>query len=312
MSTPILRPVYLIEELGELGRLPDGSIINVGGVVGPNFTVGGRGLLFDDGSSTSAGSGTGFTLQVAYGNSAVPAQIDLTMGKNIVFNAINQKKFIFDAGTGTVTIEGDLNVLGLSNVIEGTVSNLDQVNILPPVGNVPALTIEPMVGITPTANLVEIKAVNGGLNVFSVLPSGTTQVTNLIIDGTLNGTAVQTIVDHLNASTSPAKHTADQISFVDTGLANVHGSDVQTALASIDSKLSTIGVGNVTGFEYVQITPADTWTINHNVGSRRIQSTVWDEAYEAIFPDQILSVDNNTVTIRFSSPQAGRAILMIF
>jgi hypothetical protein len=60
-STPsvplrIHKPVIHIEELGEQGRLPDGGLINAGGVEGPNFTVGGKAIILADGTA-SDGSG---------------------------------------------------------------------------------------------------------------------------------------------------------------------------------------------------------------------------------------------------------------
>lgn len=54
--TAVYKPAVVIEELGELGRLPDGGIVNIGGVQGPNFTVGDKGVILDDGSSSSDGS----------------------------------------------------------------------------------------------------------------------------------------------------------------------------------------------------------------------------------------------------------------
>lgn len=56
MSAPIYKPVVHIDELGEQGRLPPGGIINAGGTEGPNFTVGGKPVIFADGSA-SDGSG---------------------------------------------------------------------------------------------------------------------------------------------------------------------------------------------------------------------------------------------------------------
>lgn len=58
MTAPIFKPAVVIEGLGELGRLPDCAIINAGGTSGPTFTVGGRGLLFTDGTSSSGSGGT--------------------------------------------------------------------------------------------------------------------------------------------------------------------------------------------------------------------------------------------------------------
>ena len=50
------KPAIVIEELGDLGRLPDGGVINAGGVQGPYFTVDGKALIFADGTATD-GSG---------------------------------------------------------------------------------------------------------------------------------------------------------------------------------------------------------------------------------------------------------------
>ncbi len=233
--TRVFKPIYLDEALGELGRLPDNSIVNIGGTSSTTFTVGGRALLFEDGSSTGPSTGVGFTLQVAYGTSLVPAQINTIAGKNIVFNATNNNKLVFNADTGAVTI-----------------------------------------------------------------------------DGLLNGVPVADLINHINASLSPAKHSAEQISFDDSGLTNVSGSNVQAALESIDSQLTTIGVGNVVGFEYIQVAPATVWTIVHNVGSTKVQATVWDETNAAILPDAITIIDGTTVYVVFASPQAGRAVLMLF
>ena len=312
MSSPqVLKPIFLSSE-GELTQLPDGSIVNIGGVAGPTFTVGGRALLFEDGTSTNPTPGTGFTLDVAYTNSTSPATINLVSGKDLVFNALNSKKFIFDASTGTVTIEGDLNVLGESNVVEGTVSNLDQVNIQPPLPTTVGLTIQPMVGITPTVNLFEVSAVAGGPLVFSIGPTGTTTVTDLVIGGTINGVSAQDLIDHIDGATTPPKHTGDQVAVDDSAFVNISGANVQSVFESIDSQLNALAVGNVIGYEYVQNAPSMVWSIQHNSASTKVQATVWDETNTAILPDAMTIVDGNTVFITFGSPQAGRAILMIF
>ena len=54
--TVVHKPAIVIEELGELGRLPDGGVINAGGVEGPYFTVNGQGVILADGTA-SDGSG---------------------------------------------------------------------------------------------------------------------------------------------------------------------------------------------------------------------------------------------------------------
>lgn len=313
MATRVFKPIYRNDQDGELGRLPNGGIINAGGVTGPTFTVGGKGLLFDDGTSTGGGSSVGgFTLQGAYNNSVAPATINLTSGKNFVLSALNSNKFIFDAATGSVTIDGDLTVLGESTVIEGTVSNLDQVNIRPPDNTTVGLTIQPSIGVVPTVNLLEIAAVYGGPLVFSIGPTGVTTVGELNVTGTINGTPAIDLISHLDAAPTPAKHAASQISVDETSLTNVNGSNVQAALESIDSQLNAIGAGNVSGVEFTQNAPAAVWPIVHGKNSTRVQVTVWDETNSAILPDAMTIVDVNTVYIVFTSPQAGRAVLMIF
>lgn len=57
MTEKIFKPVIVIEELGELGQVPDGALINIGGVVGPNFTVGGKSVVLSDGTLSGNGGG---------------------------------------------------------------------------------------------------------------------------------------------------------------------------------------------------------------------------------------------------------------
>ena len=58
MTQKIYKPVIVIEELGELGLAPDGGVINIGGVIGPNFTVGGKSVVLSDGTLSGDSSGT--------------------------------------------------------------------------------------------------------------------------------------------------------------------------------------------------------------------------------------------------------------
>ena len=84
-----LKPV-LLESDGVFGQLPNGGIINAGGTSNHTFTVDGRGLLFDDGTSTGTGGSGSFanvTLQLAYNNSPNTggvAGIQLAPGKDFV------------------------------------------------------------------------------------------------------------------------------------------------------------------------------------------------------------------------------------
>jgi hypothetical protein len=50
MNDKVLKLLYLNRDLGETGLLPDGAIVNIGGVSGDNFTIGGKGVMLADGA----------------------------------------------------------------------------------------------------------------------------------------------------------------------------------------------------------------------------------------------------------------------
>lgn len=61
MTTPVFQPVVVLEEYGELAKLPANGVISAGGTAGPNFSVGGKALIFSDGTATD-GSGQVITV----------------------------------------------------------------------------------------------------------------------------------------------------------------------------------------------------------------------------------------------------------
>lgn len=119
MSVRVYKPTYVIPELGELGRTPDGGISNIGGTINPTFTVDGKGLLFDDGTSTSGNPSAGLTFQRIYNNSATPVVVNMVPGKDLVFNA-GGETFIINSATGNVSITANLVVDGLINGVDLT------------------------------------------------------------------------------------------------------------------------------------------------------------------------------------------------
>lgn len=115
MSTIVVKP-FVLEADGVFGQLRNGAIINIGGTANPTFTVGGRGLLFDDGSSTAPGA-SGITLQSAYNtspavNGAAQIILDATKDFQIVNGTNPNLSFTVDATTGKVTVAGPLDVTG--------------------------------------------------------------------------------------------------------------------------------------------------------------------------------------------------------
>lgn len=317
-TTPILKPVYRVDALGELAVLPDGAIINIGGVVGPNFTVDGKPLLYADGTATD-GSPVGhiqIDLQTVYTNSVGEAFVDFTSGKDLVFQATNGKQFRFDADTGLVTITGGLTVLGDTTTVITSPVDSDRVHIHPTSGNYVPFLIEPRAGVTPVENLAEVSVINGGEPVFSISAAGVTTIDSLIVNGTINGIDIEVLqqqfLDHFNLDTPGIRHKADQISVDTTGLAPITGDTVQEAIESIAISLSNVSASNVRAYEHIQLLPATTWTILHSQNTRRIQITIWDNSDEVIFAEDIKIADVNTVTITYNSPVTGRAILMLF
>jgi hypothetical protein len=126
-SSDIKRLVYL-NTLGRLHRTANGDIVNIGGTSHTSFTVNGKGLLFDDGSSTSPGgpgSGIGsVTLQSVYNNqhnSAGKAIVVLNTNQDISWRTADQlHHFTMNATSGDITFNGLLNGVDF----DGLVSNV--------------------------------------------------------------------------------------------------------------------------------------------------------------------------------------------
>lgn len=57
--------------------------------------------------------------------------------------------------------------------------------------------------------------------------------------------------------------------------------------------------------KYTQSTPATTWTFTHNLGEPNPNIQVFDSNGYVVVPSYILSVDNDTIQVHFSSAQSG-------
>ena len=297
MPVNVLKPTYVIGNLGELGVMPDGSIVNIGGTINPSFTVGGKPLMFADGTSTDPSNPTNFfTLQKAYDNSQ-SGVVNLTANKPFGATALNGNQLIINATTGDVSITGE-------------VSGIAKLSIAPKQADVVAIKVLPVPGITATSNLLELwNDTTSTQPVFSVSANG--NVTARL----LNGVDITSFYSQFVAHTSSAqgiKHSAQQISVDSSTLVNVSGANVQQVIESIDSKLSSSGTGGVHGFEYEQISPAIIWTIQHNKNSRKVQLTIWDNDDQTILADTVTIVDSNSVRVVFNTPMTGRVVLMVF
>lgn len=311
-----LKPIYLVQSLGEYAQMPDGSTINIGGTSNPTFLVNGKALLFADGTSTdgSIGASPTITLQSAYTNSTSPALITTVAGKNITLQSTSGKVFSFNADTGDVTISGNLVVLGSTQETINQAINSDRIQIHQSAGGYTPFIMEPIAGVTPTVNVVDIKVANGGVSAFSIGPDGTVNIPNLnvgLVDG-VDIAALKAKVDaHTDLTSTTIDHTAAQVSVDTTGLAFA-GVTVQQAISNISSTITQLASSEVRCFEFVQATPLEVWTIVHSQNTKRITINVWDNTDELVYADTITISDVNTVTVTFNTALAGRAILMLF
>ena len=312
------KPIIL-EFDGILGQLPNGGIINSGGTNNPTWTVDGKGLLFDDGTSTAPGGGTsgGLTLQKIYDLSPSPAKIKLSTGKDFVIadDTDDGLYFKIDAETGKVTITGDLEVLGSSTIIDTVIQDSDHWLISPKSGTTTALKIEPDLGVIPMVDIVSIRRTFGSAPVFRIDASGNVIATqNLTVGGLINGINLvqlkQDLDEHL-AGTS-LRHLAADVDILP--ITTIPGAtNVQEALEAINTKIdSGGGTGDVRGYEHIQPAASLTWTVNHNKSSFRATTTIYDSNWEVILPESIKIIDNNTILISFLAPVSGRAMVLVF
>ena len=314
----VLKLVYLVPDLGEYAILPDGALTNIGGVTGPNFTVGGKPLLFADGTSTD---GTVISilspdLQKVYDNTQGEGFINCTTGKDFVLQAVNTKQFRFDADTGEVNITGDLIVHGTTTTIIHTSIETDRVAIRQTASDYVPFIIEPTVGVVPTANIVDIKAINNEPSVFTINGAGQTFIKDLSVEN-LNGVDIaalsETVTEHIETISPAIKHPARQISVAPGVLSPAN--NVQEALDTMAQKVAVLeqgGIATARGFEHMQSVASLQWTITHGGNTQRVQVQVWSATNELMFADVIKIVDNNTVTVSFNTAITGRAILMLF
>lgn len=66
-------------------------------------------------------------------------------------------------------------------------------------------------------------------------------------------------------------------------------------------------------YQFDQTTPSTTWTINHNLNLLAPVVDCWVlnmGAMTKIIPFSVQSVDENTVLVTFTSPRAGRALVL--
>lgn len=321
MSKPLI-----LDTDGVLAQLANGELINAGGTSNSTFTVGGKGLLFDDGTSSKDG-GTSINLQTVYDHSPVDdgqAVLTLTPGKDLVIRDPDDGTFLSISGdTGEVTVNGSLRVEGGMTVIETTTVSSDHMLIEPLSGTTIPLAIYPKAGFSALVDLVSVRATNDGSPVFRISATGNLIATqnltvggNISATGTVSGsniTTLQNTVDNHIAGTDD-QHNADAVTI--TPIAALPDStNVQEALEAISANISPI-IGNAQGVWHEQETAATTWNIAHpeTAESTRIIVTCYDDSAtpQQIMPDRVAPLNSTIVQVFFAAPQAGFAAVLVF
>lgn len=69
----------------------------------------------------------------------------------------------------------------------------------------------------------------------------------------------------------------------------------------------TVGIGT---YVQNQSVPASSWVVNHGLNYRNPMVQVYDDQNDVVLPDQIESLDENSLVIHFSLPVSGRAVVI--
>lgn len=320
---PGFKPLISADD-GWHSELPNGGIINAGGTNYQTFTVNGKGLLFDDGTSTApgGGGGTGATLQTVYDNSPVvdgQTGITLTAEKDFVIKDpfSGGSYFSIAAADGEVKINGNLVVTGSTTTVNTTVTEGNTLKLSP---NTPIITpfiIEPDLGITPVVDLVTIRRTFGAAPVFRIDANGNMVSTkDFTIAGLINGINLVEFANNFQkhlAGDIGFRHPAEDIDIYP--ISTIPGAqNVQQALAYVGANLNSGGGGggNTFGYTHEQSTAANIWTVVHGRQTLRAQVQVWDENFELIIPENVKIIDANTVQISFTQSMRGSATLILF
>lgn len=76
---------------------------------------------------------------------------------------------------------------------------------------------------------------------------------------------------------------------------------VSSSYALTSSYASTVG------FNFEQVSPSSTWTINHNLNNRHPLVQIYDSSHLTFIPQSISGSNVNTVVVTFSTPTSGYA-----
>ena len=308
-------PIF-VDHRGSYRRIPDGSILNIGGIqTATGFTINGQAVMLADGSTTDGA--TGISLQTVYNNS-IPetgaARIKLVTGKSFaISDPDGQTDYLVVDPNGKITILGELRVDSSIIFLAGAHQEADHWSILANDGSKVSLLIEPKANVTYAGHVVRIRSSFEGPIDFSIDQFGDTYIRSLNVD-TINGqpagdlfsqlSSIQLALDaFMNSENSQILDLASKFQAIDSQF-----DSLDSRVTTIENQINSLSVTNVLGFEYTQNIPSATWTIIHNAGSNRIQFTVYDEMMRFIVPDDVIMLDMNTLIVHFAAEQVGKCI----
>lgn len=136
---------------------------------------------------------------------------------------------------------------------------------------------------------------------------GTLNYGELLLQNTVRMT------EHFSSGNPPVAPTVGQL-WYDTGvkalkLRTLDTTDVPTWTPVLSGVLSIRGFT----FDVSELTPQSTWVIQHNLASRNVnvQTYVYNgSSLELTLPYSVVVTDLNTVTVQFSTPKYGKAVII--
>ena len=246
-----------VDTTGQYGRIPSSALLDISGIYSSNFTVGGKPIMFADGTASDGSSQLDFQAVYFHSRSVNgAARISLHPGKDFAICDAEGNSYIeVDAETGKITIHGEMAVVSAIAKFEGAYQEFNHLNVLSTDGSRTALLIEPKPGVEFLTNPVQIKSSAGGPIDFSINPQGQTYIRDLIVDSIdanlIDGVDFGAISSHLSPSADPFKHFASEIKFVRSfvngnyvhvsGDGNTSVNDViNTIVDSVSNKLDSL------------------------------------------------------------------------
>ena len=209
-----------VDTTGQYGRIPSSALLDIAGIYSPNFTVGGKPIMFADGTASDGSSQLDF--QAVYFHSRAvngAARISLQPGKDFAICDAEGNSYIeVDAETGKITIHGEMAVVSAIAKFEGAYQEFNHLNVLSTDGSRTALLIEPKPGVQFLTNPVQIKSSAEGPIDFSINPQGQTYIRDLIVDSIdanlIDGIDFNSLSSHLSDIDSRYKHFASEIQYL--------------------------------------------------------------------------------------------------